>query len=207
MPEHLAPDVFIEEIERGPRPIEGVAASTAAFLGETERGPTRPTLVTSFNEYRRQFGGAFGPDKFLPCERLLRNGGAKKEDPAEPANDTLRGLFDIEYHVDDDTQQVLNPRSVNAIRSFPGRGIQVWGARTLTDNSPFRYISVRRLVVFLEHSINESIQWASSGPMTSAFGDASRTRSGCSFAPSGATARGWARQRRKPSRSRATVQR
>ena len=56
MPEYLAPGVFIEEIERGPRPIEGVATSTAAFLGETERGPTRPRLVTSFNEYRRYFG-------------------------------------------------------------------------------------------------------------------------------------------------------
>ena len=42
MPEYLAPGVFIEEIERGPRPIEGAATSTAAFLGETERGPTRP---------------------------------------------------------------------------------------------------------------------------------------------------------------------
>ena len=53
MPEYLAPGVFIEEIERGPVPIEGVATSTAAFLGETERGPTRPWLVTSFNDYRR----------------------------------------------------------------------------------------------------------------------------------------------------------
>ena len=40
MPEYLAPGVYIEEIERGPKPIEGVATSTAAFLGETERGPT-----------------------------------------------------------------------------------------------------------------------------------------------------------------------
>ena len=39
MPEYLAPGVYIEEIERGPKPIEGVATSTTAFLGETERGP------------------------------------------------------------------------------------------------------------------------------------------------------------------------
>jgi hypothetical protein len=77
MPEYLAPGVFIEEIECGQRPIEGVATSTAAFLGETERGPTRPTLVTSFNEYHRQFGGAFGSDKFLPyaVSGFFENGG------------------------------------------------------------------------------------------------------------------------------------
>src|SRR6187401_2208728 len=66
MPEYLAPGVFIEEIERGPRPIEGVSTSTAAFLCETERGPTMPRLVTSFNEYQRYFGGAFGADKYMP---------------------------------------------------------------------------------------------------------------------------------------------
>lgn len=47
MPEYLAPGVFIEEMERGPRPIEGVATSIAAFLGETERGTSQPKLVTS----------------------------------------------------------------------------------------------------------------------------------------------------------------
>ena len=43
MPEYLPPGVFVEDIERGPKPIEGVATSTAAFLGETARG-TRPPL-------------------------------------------------------------------------------------------------------------------------------------------------------------------
>ena len=42
MPEYLHPGVYIEEIERGPRPIEGVPTSTAAFLGEAERGPIKP---------------------------------------------------------------------------------------------------------------------------------------------------------------------
>lgn len=41
----------------GPPPIEGVRTSTAGFVGETERGPTRPTLVTSWPEYVRTFGG------------------------------------------------------------------------------------------------------------------------------------------------------
>ena len=42
MPEYLAPGVYVEEVSTGPRPIEGVSTSTAGFVGETERGPTRP---------------------------------------------------------------------------------------------------------------------------------------------------------------------
>ena len=57
MPEYLAPGVYVEEIQTGPRPIEGVSTSTAGFVGETERGPIRPTLVTSWADFQRGFGG------------------------------------------------------------------------------------------------------------------------------------------------------
>jgi phage tail sheath protein FI len=427
MPEYLAPGVFIEEIERGPRPVEGVSTSTAAFLGETERGPTRPRLVTSVNEYLRHFGGAFGDDKYVPyavtgffdnggrraficrlvgtgaatakltaggvdfeasgpgdwgnrvqikltegsatlgtgrtatafrlqvaywdrvapgnaypdpfdpaqnsvlprptliedfdnlefiddkspdfyakrlqqnsallrltldsppalgalpaaaltplaggadgaaltlvdyegknadsnrrtglaaldlddyrevalvaapgatntgivkavyehCERNrfrfavidsppnvgdaatldprtdyttsyaafyypwvfvgdLRTGARRKVPPSghvlgiyartdnergvwkAPANETIRDVIDLEYYVDTGTQEALNPRGVNALRRFPARGIRVWGARTLSDNGLWKYVSVRRLFIFLEHSIYDSTQW------------------------------------------------
>jgi phage tail sheath protein FI len=76
-----------------------------------------------------------------------------------PANDTLRGALDLEFDITDGDQDVLNPRGVNAIRSFPGRGILVWGARTLTSNSLWKYVSVRRLFIFLERSIYEGTQW------------------------------------------------
>lgn len=56
MPEYLAPGVYVEEISTGPRPIEGVSTSTAGFVGETERGPTTPTLVTSWQSYVRWYG-------------------------------------------------------------------------------------------------------------------------------------------------------
>src|SRR5688572_27398786 len=79
MPEYLHPGVYIEEIERGPRPIEGVATSTAAFLGETERGPLRPRMVTGYNEYQRWFGGVFHRDKFMPqaVSGFFENGGKR----------------------------------------------------------------------------------------------------------------------------------
>lgn len=421
MPEYLAPGVFIEEIERGPRPIEGVSTSTAAFLGETERGPTRPRLVTSFNEFARYFGTAAGEGNFLPyavsgffenggrrayicrvagagsagatlsagglrieaigpgewgnrvfvklvegttrtgadrtpvgfrlqvaywnslpagappdpfvqtdtlprptlvedfddlvwdnptspdyyekrlegssklvrvipagilpaapagdfaplaggadgaeptlveykgedddsnkrsglaaldldefrevalvaapaatndvvkavyehCERNkfrfavidsppnwgnvgqidprsqwetsyaayyypwvwtadLQSGARRKVPPCghvlglyartdtergvwkAPANDVLRGIFDLEFYVNTAAQETLNPRGVNAIRQFPGRGMRVWGARTLSANGLWKYVSVRRLFIFLERSIYEGTQW------------------------------------------------
>ena len=79
MPEYLAPGVYVEEIERGPKPIEGVATSTAAFLGETLRGPQLPRLVTSYGEYIRYFGDIFGPGKYMPyaVKTFFDNGGLR----------------------------------------------------------------------------------------------------------------------------------
>lgn len=79
MPEYLAPGVFIEEIERGPKPIEGVATSTTAFLGETERGPLKPGFITSYGDFLRLFGDAYAPDKYVPfaVKAFFDNGGRR----------------------------------------------------------------------------------------------------------------------------------
>ena len=79
MPEYLSPGVYIEEFEIGARPIEGVSTSTAGFLGEAERGPTVPQLVTSWLQYQRVFGSYFGPDKYLPyaVQGFFQNGGQR----------------------------------------------------------------------------------------------------------------------------------
>ena len=79
MPEYLAPGVYVEEIRLGPRPIEGVSTSVAAFLGETARGPLRPILVTGFGEYQRWFGGDVDAGKYLPdaVRAFFDNGGQR----------------------------------------------------------------------------------------------------------------------------------
>ena len=57
MPEYLAPAVYIEEVDTGSKPIEGVSTSTAGMIGLTERGPVDiPILVTSAGEFQRWFG-------------------------------------------------------------------------------------------------------------------------------------------------------
>ncbi|HMC59566.1 MAG TPA: hypothetical protein VKJ01_10270, partial [Candidatus Solibacter sp.] len=83
MPEYLAPDVYVEEVDTGSKPIEGVSTSVAGVVGVTERGPLNvPILVTSSGEYANWFGGVltkddFGPHRFLPhaVEGFFTNGG------------------------------------------------------------------------------------------------------------------------------------
>ena len=55
---------------------------------------------------------------------------------------------------------MLNPEGVNALRFFEGRANRVWGARTMSSDPEWRYVNVRRLFIFLEHSIDKSTQWA-----------------------------------------------
>jgi hypothetical protein len=53
----------------------------------------------------------------------------------------------------------LNPQNINVVRAFPGCGYRVWGARVLTSDSAWRYVSVRRLFLMIEESIDEATQW------------------------------------------------
>jgi phage tail sheath protein FI len=85
MPEYLAPDVYVEEVDTGSKPIEGVSTSTTGLLGVTERGPVDvPILVTSAGEYRRWFGellsaDLYGEHRFLPhaIDGFFANGGKR----------------------------------------------------------------------------------------------------------------------------------
>jgi hypothetical protein len=77
-----------------------------------------------------------------------------------PANDTIRGCLDIERPITKNEQALLNPIGINCIRPFGTRGIRIWGARTLSSDSDWRYINVRRLFNMIETSILDGTQWA-----------------------------------------------
>lgn len=79
-----------------------------------------------------------------------------------PANVVIRGIKPADGLAQDITkrhQDLLNPKGINALRSFPGLGQRVWGARTLSSDSSWKYVNVRRLFLFLEESIDEGTQW------------------------------------------------
>jgi len=62
-----------------------------------------------------------------------------------PANELLEGVLDLEFNLTHSQQAELNPNGVNCLRVFPGRGIRVWGARTLSQQASWIYVNVRRL--------------------------------------------------------------
>jgi hypothetical protein len=77
-----------------------------------------------------------------------------------PANEVVRGALGLELNVTHGEQGLLNPQGVNCVRAFPGRGIRVWGARTISSDPEWRYLNVRRLFNFVEKSIEGGTQWA-----------------------------------------------
>ncbi|MFQ5813111.1 MAG: phage tail sheath family protein [Anaerolineae bacterium] len=105
MPEYLAPGVYVEEVDTGPKPIEGVSTSTAGFVGVTQRGPVEglPVLVTSFPDFRRRFGGylpeSWGDSRFLAyaVQGFFENGGQRvyiKRVPGDGATRSAQGVPD-----------------------------------------------------------------------------------------------------------------
>ncbi|MFJ6675392.1 phage tail sheath family protein [Actinosynnema sp. NPDC091369] len=76
-----------------------------------------------------------------------------------PANEVVRGAVALQTQLTKAEQELLNPIGVNCVRSFPGRGIRVWGARTLSSDAAWRYLNVRRLFNYLEESILDGTQW------------------------------------------------
>ncbi|MGN1120697.1 MAG: phage tail sheath subtilisin-like domain-containing protein [Oscillospiraceae bacterium] len=76
-----------------------------------------------------------------------------------PANEVVSGCVGLDCNYTTGEQDLLNPKGINLIRSFPGQGIKVWGARTLSSNGQWKYINVRRLFIFLEESIKANTNW------------------------------------------------
>lgn len=77
-----------------------------------------------------------------------------------PANETVLGLTRFEANINKGRQDVLNPEGVNCLRFFEGRGNRVWGARTISSDPEWKYVNVRRLFIYLEHSLDKGSQWA-----------------------------------------------
>lgn len=77
-----------------------------------------------------------------------------------PANEIVRGLTKFEININKARQDVLNPEGVNCLRFFEGRGNRVWGARTMSSDPEWKYVNVRRLFIYIEHSIDKATQWA-----------------------------------------------
>lgn len=76
-----------------------------------------------------------------------------------PANEGVRGAVGLEFNITKREQGLLNPRGINVIRPFAGKGIMVWGARNCIQDPLWKYINVRRLFIYVEESIEKGTQW------------------------------------------------
>lgn len=77
-----------------------------------------------------------------------------------PANEVVRGAIALEMIINKAQQDILNPLGINCIRFFEGRGIRVWGARTISSDPEWKYLNIRRYFAYLGASIDRSTQWA-----------------------------------------------
>lgn len=109
---------------------------------------------------------ALPPSGFM-CGIYARNDISRSVSKS-PGNEIVRGALRFERNISHAEQELLNPRGVNCLRFFPGRGYRVWGARTTSSDPEWKYIGPRRYFLYLEHSIDRSTQWAvfeNNGPL------------------------------------------
>ncbi len=104
-----------------------------------------------------------GQARFVPPAGHMAGIWARNDDTRgvhkAPANEVVRGAISLELNITKAEHDQLNPSGINCIRAFPGRGIRVWGARTISSDPAWRYLNVRRLFNYIEESIFEGTQW------------------------------------------------
>src|SRR6187397_426752 len=104
-----------------------------------------------------------GQAEFMPPSGSMAGIWARNDDTRgvhkAPANEVIRGAISLELNLTKAEHDQLNPAGINCIRAFPGRGIRVWGARTISSDPSWRYLNVRRLFNYIEESIFEGTQW------------------------------------------------
>ena len=109
------------------------------------------------------FDPVSGANRFVPPSGHMAGVWARNDDTRgvhkAPANEVVRGVISLQSQITRAEHDLLNPVGVNCVRSFPGRGVRVWGARTLASDAEWRYLNVRRLFNYLEESILLGTQW------------------------------------------------
>ncbi|MFG1951404.1 phage tail sheath family protein [Micromonospora sp. NPDC048830] len=119
--------------------------------------------ATLYYPWIKVFDPLTGTNRFMPPSGHLAGVWARNDANRgvhkAPANEPIRGAVALETQLTRTEQELLNPLGINCIRAFPGRGILVWGARTLSSDPAWRYLNVRRLFNYLEESILNGTQW------------------------------------------------
>jgi uncharacterized protein len=109
------------------------------------------------------FDPASGSNQHIPPSGYMAGIWGRNDDTRgvhkAPANEVVRGALGLEVNITKNEHDLLNPVGINCIRAFPGKGIRVWGARTLSSDASWRYLNVRRLFNYLEESVLQGTDW------------------------------------------------
>jgi phage tail sheath protein FI len=121
-------------------------------------------FATLYYPWIKVFDPATGENTYVPPSGHVAGIWGRNDDTRgvhkAPANEVVRGAVDLEVNLTKGEHDLLNPDGVNCVRSFPGKGIRIWGARTLSSDPEWKYVNVRRLFNYLEDSILNGTQWA-----------------------------------------------
>ena len=120
-------------------------------------------FATMYWPWLKVFDPATATNKFVPPSGYMAGVWARSDDSRgvhkAPANEVVRGAITLQTQITKAEHDLLNPVGINCVRTFPGRGVRVWGARTLSSDAEWRYLNVRRLFNYLEESILLGTQW------------------------------------------------
>jgi Bacteriophage tail sheath protein len=161
-------------------------AISAALIGRSERMRYRIAVidapdaqsVAQVHAWRSRFTSSFGALYFPWLKAAGPSGGELLLPPSgfvtgiyarsdmeggvhkSPTNEIVRSVLGLEVAIDDAQAAALDAEGINCIREFAGQGVRVWGGRTLSADSAWKYVNVRRYVAYLEKSIDRGVQWA-----------------------------------------------
>jgi phage tail sheath protein FI len=196
----VVPDLM-SAYQRGALDAEQVKAIQLGMIAHCELMSDRVAIVDAppglnaqqIREWRMDFAGydskyaalywpwikvldpATGKPTMMPPSGAVAGIWARNDDTRgvhkAPANEVVRGAIALELNITKGEHDTLNPVGVNCIRSFPGQGIRIWGARTLSSDPEWRYLNVRRLFNFVEKSILLGTNWVVFEPNDPALWD------------------------------------
>jgi hypothetical protein len=163
-----------ELIAQAERRMDRFAVFESSF-DPTLPPPEVPAVLTERGNYNSRFGAMYHPwllalDPLtgttipLPPSGHVVGAYARTDNDRgvfkAPANVVLRGISGFTQDVTNGEQDLLNPAGVNVLRRFEGLGLVIWGARTISAESLWKYVPVRRLFIFLEQSIVKGTRFA-----------------------------------------------
>ena len=169
MPVNLSPGAYVEEFEIGVDPVNVATTNLFTSPYQSESGLSSLIPITEFEEYKRAFADdTSNPYLIYGVEDFFKNGGKRcfafrsVRTYGSNTRDSIAwnlGACPSQVVLNKDEDAILNPKGANVMPLFTGKGILIWGARTVSTDTQWKYVKVRRLFIFIEESLEKGTKW------------------------------------------------